>query len=128
MRFLSAEWMEEVNREAASCSELKTTAGRPPVTISQTVTGGPDGDVAYTLQVGDGGLRVRAGGTEDATVTISQDWATAVAVARGEMGPEEAVMAGGIQVRGDMEALLAAREVIQIAQTCLAAVGSRTSY
>ena len=128
MRFLSPEWMEAVNRAAASCPEVEATAGQAPVTISQLVTGGPDGDVAYTLRVGDGGMRVSTGGTDDATVTISEDWTTAVAVARGEMGADEAVMAGRMAVRGDMEALIAARDLLQIAQSCVAAVGPRTSY
>lgn len=127
-RFLSREWMEDVNAAGGDCPGLLAAEGGNEVTIRQVVTGCPDGDVVYTLRVGGGRLVVSPDDSDAPTVTITEDLATAVALGRGELGVDEAVMAGRVRVTGDMEALVDARDLIQAALDCVASVGRRTTY
>jgi putative sterol carrier protein len=98
-RFLSDEWFDEV--AAAS----PPPAAQPILVLQQVVTGGPDGDVRYQVTVGDGRavLTRDHAGSPDATFT--EAYSTAVAVARGELTTQAALLAGQIVVGGNMATL-----------------------
>lgn len=104
--FLSPSWLEQ----------LTTAAGGDQVApgatvVQQIVTGGPDGDVAFVLEVEAGHLRARPGFDDRATVTLTQAWDTAVRVHRGQLAPADAFRAGLVKVRGD------ARGLVELAAT-----------
>ena len=66
----------------------------------------PDGDAAYHVTIDNGTVRIASGEANDATVTFTQDGATATAVSRGELSAQGAFMTGLIRIRGDLPKLI----------------------
>ena len=54
VRYLSLEWIEALTAEVAASAELEALAAGHEIGVTQVVTAGPEGDVVYHLQVGDG--------------------------------------------------------------------------
>ncbi len=97
-RYLSEEWFSSVRSEPAA-----SPTGPAPLILEQVVRATPDGDVIYRVEVSGGQARivwpVPAGGAP-ADLRISSDWDTAVAVARGELSTQRALMEGRLRVSG----------------------------
>ena len=89
----------------------------------QVVTGVPDdvqaggGDVHLVLTVEDGRARLALdeAGTATGTATIVLGYPEAVAMARGDLDPADALAAGRVRVRGDLAALVAGQDVLATA-------------
>lgn len=126
-RYLSGEWFEEINAAARAGAAPPTATGGRPVVLQQLVTGGPDGDVAYWVRVGDGTLEAGLGRAEDPDVTVGQSYDTALAVSTGELSAQAAFLAGRIRVSGDPTALLPHQAVLQELDRALALVRRRTT-
>ncbi len=105
-RFLSPGWMDEATQAASSSPEAKAAAAGVRLVVQQVVTGGPQGEVAYAVEVDDGCMSFRTGRCEQADVTFTLDWDTAVAMARGDLGGQEAFTAGRLRLRGNVGLLL----------------------
>lgn len=103
--FLSRAWLEELDGAARADAGLRAATAGARVTLQQVVTGGPDGDVRYWVQVDDGEVRVGAGAAERPDATVTQSYATAVAVRAGQLSLEEALLAGRIRLAGDVATL-----------------------
>ena len=84
--------------------------------LLQHVDGGPDGRVVWHVVVAGEARSIQAGTHPAPDVTFSQDYATAVAVARGDLSAQEAFMTGRITLSGTAGALI-------LAAPALAAVG-----
>ena len=95
-RYLSASWFE-------------TAVGSDPLpdpldmVLEQVVRGTPDGEVVYRVEVA--GARARIvwpvpAGAAPADLRISTDWDTAVALARGDLSSQRALMEGRLRVSG----------------------------
>lgn len=109
-RYLSPEWLAELDR---ACRGNRPTARPGPgghlaeqLVVQQLVSDGPQGPVAYHLDIDQETVMVRAGMAPEPTVTFSQDYETAAAVAKGELSAQGAFMAGRVQVRGDLVRLV----------------------
>ena len=106
--FLSEEWIAALDEALRAEAGLSDCAA---VTVEQTVTGTPDGDVRYRVVIDDRGGRVlRAGGDDaiphaPADVRLTTDYATAVAIARGAENAQIALAQGRLQLGGDVHAL-----------------------
>ena len=75
--------------------------------VQQVIPDGLDGrEVAYALELADGGLSVRAGRVADPDVTFTQDRATALAIHRGELSAQVAFMQGDLRLGGDLRAVI----------------------
>lgn len=101
-RFLTAEWLEAMQRLAEKVEVPDDAA----IVVAHEVTGTPDGDVRFRFAAGDGRLSLTWDTTEGADITLLQDYATAVAVARGELPAQQAVAEGRLKLRGDVGALV----------------------
>ena len=121
MRFLSPEWLERLASATAGASPGAT------VSIHQTVTGGPDGDVEYTLRLGGGRVTFEPGPGE-ADVDLRSDYETAAAISRGELSPAMAFAAGRLHVQGSVTALVAHQEAFTGLGSLLAGVAEATTY
>ncbi|MGD0219158.1 MAG: hypothetical protein ABSC73_01645 [Acidimicrobiales bacterium] len=100
---LSDEWFR---RFAEAIASLAPAAGEPPLALGVVVTGTPAGTVSYTILIGDGGASLVVGSTDEAAVTLVEDFSTAQAIAAGT--PVSALLeAGRITLRGDAKALIA---------------------
>lgn len=128
MRYLSLDWIDAVANEIGASDELRRLALDHEIGITQTVTDGPEGDVTYHLQVGDGSVRFASGAAEPEHVTMEQTWDTAVAVATGELKAQDAFIRGSILLRGDQQRLLAAQPVFGALDVAFTTVRDRTEY
>jgi len=123
-RFLSPAWLAEMS-EAAAGAEVPDGA---ELTIQQVVTDTPEGDVAYVVRLAGGRLALEPGRDPAAAVTITEDWATAAALARGDLSPQGAFMAGRIRVGGDVGALVGVGEALGALTDLFASVRYGTTF
>lgn len=121
MRFLSPEWLDHLATVAASASPAVE------VSVQQRVTGGPDGDVEYTLRLAGGTVRVEPGPGQ-ADVELTTDYETAAAISQGELSPASAFAAGRLRIGGSVGALVTHQEAIAGVARLLNDVAGATTY
>jgi putative sterol carrier protein len=102
VRFLTVEWLEAMQRLADKVEVPDDAA----IVVAHEVTDTPDGDVRFRFTAGDGRLSFTWDTTEGADITLIEDYATAVAIARGELPAQQAVAEGRLKLRGDVGALV----------------------
>ena len=127
-RYLSLDWIDALSREVAASDELRELATTTAIGVTQVITGGPEGDVTYHLQVGEGGAVFGAGPASPEDVRFDEDWQTAVAVATGELNAQEAFIKGRIRLTGDQSALMANERVFAALDAVFRAVQPSTTY
>lgn len=121
VRFLSGEWLDRLAGAVSGAA--------PPgaVSIHQRVTGGPDGDVEYTVRLDHGSVTVEPGpGAAD--VDIVQDYATAAAISRGELTPAAAFAGGRLRLAGAVDRLVENQEAVVALGPLLAGVAEEITY
>jgi hypothetical protein len=128
VRYLSLEWIDELAATVAADASLAELAGRHEIGVTQVVTDGPEGDVVYHLQVGDGSATFGAGQAWPEHVRMQQDWTTAVAVATGELNANDAFLQGRILLTGDQQRLLDSQPVFGALDVVFRSVRERTEY
>lgn len=128
VRYLSLEWIDALSAEVAASDALNALAADHTIGVTQVVTGGPEGDVTYHLQVGGGAATFGAGAAHPEDVRMEENWDSAVAVATGAMNAQEAFIKGHIRLSGDQQKLIEAQPVFVELSRTFAAVGERTEY
>ena len=121
VRFLSPEWLAHL------ASTTATAAPTVSLRVHQRVTGGPDGDVEYTLQLADGKVALQPG-PGPAEVELVSDYETAVAISQGRLSPAAAFAAGRLRVGGEVSALVAHQAAFAEIGKLLAGVAEATTY
>jgi len=128
VRYLSLEWIDALSSEVASSDRLAALAKDLTVGVTQVVTDGPEGDVIYHLQVGDGVASFGAGPAEPEDVRMQQSWDTAVGVAEGTLNAQDAFLGGKILLTGDRTKLMEAQPVFGELDAVFRSVRERTEY
>lgn len=128
IRYLSLEWLEALTAEVEANTTLQSLAQQHSIGVTQVVTGGPEGNVVYHLQVGDGIARFGAGDAEPEDVRMEQTWDTAVGVATGELNAQEAFIKGRILLTGSQQRLVESQPVFGALDAVFANVRERTEY
>ena len=128
IRYLSLEWLEALTAEVEANTALQSLAQQHSIGVTQVVTGGPEGNVVYHLQVGDGIARFGAGDAEPEDVRMEQTWETAVGVATGELNAQEAFIKGRILLTGSQQRLVESQPVFGALDAVFANVRERTEY
>lgn len=128
MRYLSLDWINALSTEIEASEHMTEVARHHAIGVTQVVSSGPEGDVTYHLQLGDGGASFGAGPAEPEDVRMEQDWQTAVAVATGELNAQEAFIGGQIRLFGNQQKLLDSQPVFGALDAVFSAVGQRTDY
>lgn len=128
VRYLSLDWIEELTSVVAQDERLQKLAADHRIGVTQVVSGGPEGDVTYHLQVGDGDARFGSGAADPEDVRMEQSWETAVAVATGELNAQDAFVNGHIRLFGDQQKLLDSQPVFGALDAVFADVRQRTDY
>lgn len=128
LAFLSPEWIEALDEALAADAAVARLTEHLDLTIEQEVAGGPDGDVSYHLAFVRGEASVRPGPAPEATVRLSQDLATAAAIATGATSAQRAFMAGHLRIGGDLRVLLDHGDVLAQVSDVFAAVRDRTDF
>ena len=94
------------------------------VPVSARASDVVDGEVRYTVELSpDGSASVVRGSTEDADVTIVEDFDTARAIATNASSVPDMLNAGRIKLRGDTQALLAAADLLAAVVPLLSEAG-----
>jgi len=96
--------------------------------VQQEVIGGPGGDARWHVRLDDGDVRVLPGAATRPDVVFHQDHATALAVARGELSAQSAFMIGKLQVRGDVNLLMAHHDLFDSVDDVFSTVRAATEY
>lgn len=128
VRYLSLEWIDALSREVAASDALTELAATHTVGITQVVSNGPEGNVLYHLQVGDGRAAFGPGAADPEDVRFEQDWDTAVAVATEKLNAQHAFITGRIRLTGDQQKLLESTPVFQALDAVFTTVRARTDY
>lgn len=128
MRYLSLEWIEALSREVAASDTVAALSSEHSLGFTQVVTDGPEGDVVYHLQVGDGHASFGPGAAWPEDVRFVQDWQTAVAVATGQLNAQQAFMTGRIRLHGDQQKLAAGTPVFAALDAVFTTVREQTVY
>ena len=128
VRYLSLEWIDALSHEVAASDALTELAGVHTVGITQVVSNGPEGNVLYHLQVGDGRAAFGPGPADPEDVRFEQDWDTAVAVATEQLNAQQAFITGRIRLTGDQQKLLESTPVFAALDAVFTSVRERTDY
>ena len=128
VRFLSDEWLAELTGAVASDDQVSLAASGIHLTVQQVVVGPNGSETRYATWVDDGRVELSPGRLDDADVTITEDYDTAAALARGETTPQDAILAGRVRVSGDLGALLRGQEVLERVRARFDEVRARTEY
>ncbi len=120
--FLSPSWLEQLTALAGGAE-----VGPGATIVQQVVTGGPDGEVAFVLELDGGRVRARPGRHQGAVVTLVESWDTAVRLHRGELSAREAFLGGLIRVRGDVGGMVEVAAHLSALAPALAALRERTA-
>jgi hypothetical protein len=128
LRYLSLEWIVALGDEVEHSNALHEAATGRRLAVTQVVTGGPEGDVTYHLDVDDGTVRFGPGPADGEQIRFVQDWETAVAVATGTMNAQEAFISGRIKLIGDQQLIMDAVPVFAALDGVFSKVRERTDY
>jgi putative sterol carrier protein len=128
IRYLSLEWIDAVAAEIADDQRLALVRAQHTIGVTQVVTGGPEGDVLYHLQVSPDSIDFAAGVAEPEDVRMEQSWETAVSVATGQMTAQDAFIGGRIRFTGDQQKLIDAQPVFGAMDAVFSSVRQRTEY
>lgn len=126
-RFLSPEWLARVEEAAGRDERLRRTAASVDLTVRHVVRGAPQGDVAFTVRIGDGAVRVDPDGT-GGDVVLTQDYETAVAISRGALTPAAAFAAGRLKLGGRVDVLVRQGDALAALTDAFAGVRESTEY
>lgn len=110
--FLTQQWAQEVTQALNASGDFRTAAAGKQVRLQQVVTDGPQGETKYYFTLEEGAAEVGIGELADADATVTQDYATASAISRGEIGPQQAFMEGQLKITGNMMKLLQLQGVL----------------
>jgi putative sterol carrier protein len=128
VRYLSLAWIDAVDRAVAASAPIHELVPAHEIGVTQVVTDGPEGDVTYHLQVGDGAITFAAGPADPEHVRMEQSWDTAVAVATGSLNAQEAFVSGQIRLHGDQQRLLDSQPLFGALDSVFKAVREETVY
>jgi hypothetical protein len=135
-RFLSDEWIDEMDRAAGSASGPRAPAGA--LVIQHVVTDLPlevaealaigDHERAYHLVVTPTTAKVAPGRCAEATVTFTATYATAASIASGARSAQAAFMAGELRLGGAVDQLLVHHGPLGTTDDVFAQLRASTEY
>ena len=128
MRYLSLEWIDAMHVHVASSESMSHLAETHSIGVTQVVTDGPEGNVLYHLQVGNGIASFGAGPAPLENVRLEQSWETAVAVATETVPAQEVFIKGLVRISGDTQFIIDAVPVFAALDAAFQAVRSLTVY
>jgi putative sterol carrier protein len=101
VKFLSDEWASEVTKALNGNEAFQKAAGSQTARLQQVVTT-PEGEKKYFFRLENGQAEVGLGEIDNPEATVSQDYDTAVALAKNELTGTAAYMSGKLKLQGDL--------------------------
>lgn len=114
VKFLSAEWAQELQERLTANPTFTQAIGSQSVKIQQVITGNTDGTLRYWLRLENGRVDLGVGELQGPDATITQDYDSAVALARSELNPVTAFMTGRIRIAGNMMVLMGLQNALAV--------------
>jgi alkyl sulfatase BDS1-like metallo-beta-lactamase superfamily hydrolase len=105
-QFLSEDHMVLGTDALNADSGFQSAMANVDLGLQFVVTDGPDGNVDYYLQVGDGSADLALGELDGADASVTSDYETSAAISKGEMNVQMAFMTGKIKVGGNMAKIM----------------------
>ena len=127
-QFLSPAWIEQIASSAAARDVPPPLAPEISLTVRQTVRGGPEGDVSYSVRLAQGFVTVTPDDPGEADVEVSSDYDTAVAISKGELSPAVALAAGLLRVGGKVGLLVEHHDAFLALGDLMGPVRTTTEY
>ncbi len=121
VKFLSDEWAKTVTEAVNGSDAFKQAAGTQTAKI-QNVVAGPDGETRYYFRLENGQAEIGIGDIEGPDATITNDYPTAVAIAKNELTGTAAYMSGKLRVSGDLMKLMQMQGVFNTLPQAIAGV------
>jgi putative sterol carrier protein len=112
VRFLSEEWAQAFTEALNSSPQFVAAASKQDARVQQVVTDAPNGEVKYYFAIENGAGRVGLGDLARAEATVTQDYATAVAISKRELHPQHAFKQGNVRITGNLMKLLQLQGVL----------------
>jgi putative sterol carrier protein len=109
VKYLSPDWIDAYNAAMADDDAVRKALKGKSAVIQMLVTDAPDGEVHYSLRIGDGTASVSLGDASDAEVTIRQSYETSAQVNRGELDGAKAFTQGKVKITGKMMKMMQLR-------------------
>ncbi len=107
VQFLSEDYVAAMNDALAGHPGFTSAIAGVSLSRQFHVTDTPQGDdVAYYVDIADGGATAGLGELDNADVTVTNDYETAVGISSGELNTQMAFMTGKLKVAGDMPKLM----------------------
>ena len=128
MRYLSLDWIDAMSASVAGNTALQSLAADMRFGVTQVVTGGPEGNVLYHLQLSGGTASFGAGPAPAEDIRMEQSWDTAVGVATHRIAAQEVFVQGLVTINGDIQKLMGADPVFAALNDAFAAVRDTTTY
>ena len=126
--YLSNEWINAVAEGIKLNNEIAAVARDNTISVTQTITGTPHGDITYHLESRDGKITFASGPATVSDIAFTQDWATAVGVATGKINAQEAFISGKIRFKGDHERVIATQPLFLALDQVFSAVNANTNF
>ncbi len=126
--YLSTEWIDRLRGVAQGDAALRAASEGVQLTLQQVVTAVPGGGVSYYVTFDDGDVYVQAGAVREPDVTFTQDYRTAVGVARGELNALDALRDGRVLLTGDPTVLQQQTEALAALDAVFSEVRAETEY
>lgn len=127
-RFLSAEWFERAATAAAGAAPLQDGAATEPVVLRNVILDGPEGTITYVVRLAKSRLALERDYTEAADVEVTQSYATASAISRGDLTPAAAFGAGRLKLGGRIGLLVENQHVFAELADVFGALRAETTY
>jgi hypothetical protein len=135
LRFASQEWVAELD---ACLARVASPLDSPPLVLRYVITdppGGGDSTACYRIELEGGRLRAAYGDDADqgpaegrASVTFTQPYAVAAAIAAGELAAQTAILDGRLRVDGAVASLATWRRCLPGLDAALGDLRARTEY
>ena len=106
VKFLSEDWISAVNEALAGDDEYKSSTATTEISLQFEVSDAPDGDVQYSVTMGNGATAFSLGAMAEADATIRNDYETASAVSKGDLNTQAAFISGKLKVEGNLAKIM----------------------
>ena len=125
-KFLTDDWLSGLQETVNAHEGFKGAIETVSLKLQFKVTDTGNGDVDYSIVIGDGTAAIGGGTIEDADATITNNYETAAAISKGELNTQMAFMTGKLKVSGNMAALMMNQGALN--QFAQAAAGLEVEY
>jgi len=122
VKYLSPEWIDAYNATMAADEAVRKALKGKSAVIQMVVADAPDGEVHYSLRIGDGTASASLGDADDAEVTIRQSYETSAKVNRGELDGAKAFTQGKVKISGKMMKMMQLQRPLAEVQKALNAI------